>query len=189
VLRLDRAVTRHLEAGELYTDITVAQLATEAGVTRSVFYAHFEDKGALLVSLAAGAMDDMLDAAEVWWALPGRPTPDDVRDVLALIFAAYDRHAVLLRAVSERAAHDSAVDAPFLDLVARTSGALADYVRQGQSDGRIDRELDPDRTSAWLTWMTQGGLADPLGSDRPAGRKRRLDALARIVWSTLYVTD
>ena len=35
---------------------------------------------------------------------------------------------------------------------------VSDHIRAGQVDGTIARDIHPDHTAAWLTWMAERGM-------------------------------
>jgi AcrR family transcriptional regulator len=77
--RLFEIVERLLEEGSAFSEISVEQLITEAGIARSTFYVYFEDKGALMVDLMDRATQDIGAAASDWFELPATATRDDLR--------------------------------------------------------------------------------------------------------------
>jgi len=72
--RLFEIVERLLEEGSAFSEISVEQLITEAGIARSTFYVYFEDKGALMVDLMDRATQDIGAAASDWFELPATAT-------------------------------------------------------------------------------------------------------------------
>ena len=51
--------TRTLLAEKPFADITIAQIAATAGVSRSLFYFYFADKAQILLLLYSGVLEEM----------------------------------------------------------------------------------------------------------------------------------
>src|SRR6516165_8477501 len=81
--RLFVIVERLLAEGFAFSEISVEQLITEAGIARSTFYVYFEDKGALLVELMDRATQEIGAAASDWFELPPTATRKDLRKALS----------------------------------------------------------------------------------------------------------
>src|SRR5262249_38314255 len=103
--RLLPAVERLLET-ETYAEISVEQIADEAGISRSGFYNYFEDKGELLRALTADAMGAIIDASREWWMLPPDGDREDLRAAIAHMVDIYAPHAGLMRAVADFTSRD-----------------------------------------------------------------------------------
>src|ERR1700727_1149716 len=81
------ATERLMRDGASFTELSVARLSTEAGISRASFYIYFEDKGHLLRRLAGQVFADLADGARRWWSVAGRHDPDDVRSAMSSIIA------------------------------------------------------------------------------------------------------
>jgi AcrR family transcriptional regulator len=185
-LRLLAAIKRLLEEDTTFTELSVEQLVREAEISRSTFYLYFEDKGALLRALTVDVIDGILAAAAFWGSLPADATREDLREAMGRIFDAYRPHRMLMAAVIETAPHDAAARDQYASLMEGTIAAVAGHVRDGQRQGFVDPSLDPQRTAAWLTWMTERGLYQFAGAASGGDVERQLTALTDIVWSGLY---
>src|ERR1700730_15441503 len=102
-------VERQLRSGATYSDINVATVVAEAGISRSTFYAYFVDKTTLLRTWYAEFTEVILDAAQAWWSLDGTPSQEDVRDALERIMDAYRAHPELMAATHEAIGNDHGV--------------------------------------------------------------------------------
>jgi TetR/AcrR family transcriptional regulator, ethionamide resistance regulator len=180
------AIEQLLEDGTPFSELSVARLIKDAGISRSRFYVYFEDKGDLLRSLSEEVVQELLDATLGWWSLPVGATLDDLRGVTETMSAAYLRHQHLLTATVQVAAQDSTTREFFAALVKRTLESYAVRIAQEQAAGRIDPDVDPYETAALLSWMTEGGFYKLLARAKGRERERLLDALTRIVWNTAY---
>uniref|UniRef100_UPI003568E293 TetR/AcrR family transcriptional regulator n=1 Tax=Paraconexibacter sp. TaxID=2949640 RepID=UPI003568E293 len=146
-----RVVEELMEDGASFADITVEQLITEAGISRSTFYVYFEDKGVLLLALAEDVVGRLIDAARVWWELPPDGTRADVESALRGIADVYAQHASIWSALVDTSAYDPNVRASFRGVVALAIEGVSRHIREGQKAGTVRAGLDPKRTAAWLT--------------------------------------
>jgi TetR/AcrR family transcriptional regulator, ethionamide resistance regulator len=128
------ATERLLAAGSSYAELTIEQIAREAGQSRTSFYFLFEDKRDLLEAAAGELTDFVAGAAERWLADPdaGR---DELEDALLTLVHGFIEHAPLLRAVVETSTYDPAVANFWRALVGRyieaTTARLCDSAAAG----------------------------------------------------------
>lgn len=179
-------VEEMLEAGESYADISVERLITAAGISRSTFYVYFEDKGVLLLALAEDVVSQLVGAAGTWWELPDDADRPTFERALSEIVATYGRHASMWGALVDAAAWDPRVRESFRDVVDSSAKGLEKHIRDGQRAGAVRAGLDPKRTAAWLTWMTERGLYQLMPGATAAEVAKLGRAQADIVWFTLY---
>src|SRR5215207_8241838 len=98
-----------LEEGAAYADLSIEQITSRAGISRTAFYGCFRDKRDLLMRAAKEITDPLVGRAEEFVDRPAEP--DEVLDKLAretlehaLRFAR--KHAPLFRAVVEGSTYD-----------------------------------------------------------------------------------
>lgn len=181
-----RVVEELMEDGASFADITVEQLITEAGISRSTFYVYFEDKGVLLLALAEDVVGRLIDAARVWWELPPDGTRADVESALRGIADVYAQHASIWSALVDTSAYDPNVRASFRGVVALAIEGVSRHIREGQKAGTVRAGLDPKRTAAWLTWMTERGHYEMVSEASKPELAKLVKAQADVVWFTLY---
>ncbi|TAM68134.1 MAG: TetR/AcrR family transcriptional regulator [Mycobacterium sp.] len=186
VARLSSTLEVLLEDGTVYSDLSVAALSRSAGISRSRFYVYFEDTGDLLRALTEDAVVELFDATLAWWALPQDGTWEQLRTVTERIFATYQRHRQLLRAVEQVATHDSAVRQHFSTLFEEGLDGYAVELVHGQKQGSLDPTLESHRTAGLLASMTQSGLYELTATGQLDNPDRWIDSLTTIVWNTLY---
>jgi AcrR family transcriptional regulator len=184
--RLRAAVERLMAHDESYTELSVERLVREAGISRATFYVYFEDKGDLLRALAEDFIERIIVAASYWWELPADAGKPELRAAMRAIFDAYLPHKVVMSAVVEVASYDAALSELFGNLLQRTMAQVAVHIEDGQKQGFVHQDLDPERTAAWLTWMAERGLYELVASARNAEGERLLTAITDITWNTLY---
>ena len=137
-----------------FKDLSIDELARAAGITRSGFYFYFADKRELLTAAAADAADDLYREADRWWHGRGDP-PARLRSALEGVVGLYERHASLLRALTEVATYDEEVRAFWRALVERFIDATADYLGRERRAGRLRRAVEPQPMAESLVWMLE----------------------------------
>lgn len=186
VAQLVTAVERLLEEGESYTELSVERLVKEAGISRSTFYVYFEDKGALLRAMTVDVMEQEIAATRAWLELPSDASFDDIAAALRPIIEVYRPYQALMGAVVDVSTYDAAVREEFNRLITTAVQAIAGHIRSGQKAGHVRANLDPEPTAAWLVWMVERGCYQLIrGADEKAVG-RLSDALATLIWNTLY---
>jgi len=167
-----------------YAELSVEQIAEEAGLSRSSFYNYFEDKGDLLSVLTGEAMGAIIDATRQWWMLPPDAGKEDLRAAIAHMVEAYAPHAGLMRAVAEFTSRDARVREAFDDHMQRGAEGIAGYIRAGQRAGAFRATLDADAAALWVDWMAERGLSE-LGRPGAEDPERATTALTEIIWKAL----
>ena len=183
--RLVMAVETLLAAGESFTELSVERIIREADVSRSTFYLHYPDKGALLAALAEEVAAEGTKPMSRWLELP--TTRDELRDALGDVLDAYRPHASLLAAVIEAAGYDETVRAHWDDVIGASIEQIRQGLKQGQKDGRIRPDVDPERTAQWLMWTLSHGLYQIFRTAPEAKiRNEHLRELTALIWWRLY---
>ena len=183
--RLFEIVERLLAEGSAFSEISVEQLITEAGIARSTFYVYFEDKGALIVELMDRATQDIGAAASDWFELPATATRCDLRKAMSRLAQGYRRHGRMLAAVIEAAAYDPRVREEWAAVLQRRFQDMNDSFIPQQRDGAIRADIDVASVTPWLAWMFERGFYDLVGQggDLP---EWALEGVTSVVWQTLY---
>jgi TetR/AcrR family transcriptional regulator, ethionamide resistance regulator len=164
-----------------YGDISVETLISEAGVTRSTFYAYFEDKDALLRDLAGTVVDELL---QPWLAIQPHGSKSDLRRGIDEICRTYRAHGAIMVAIDEPIPGGGA-EREFTGLMARGAAAVSAYVKAGQAAGLIDPTLDAATVAALLMWMSERGLAKLVADAAPRDIDALAEGLTEIFWRTL----
>ena len=148
-----------------YSDVSMRDLASAAGLTKGAVYGHFRSKGQLLVEVIRwkiSAYDETIDFAE------RRANP---RCGVELIYHAASRDTRLLEVDAASAArHDSVVADGLRELYLERHAAI----RDAMSESAI---IDPD-TAAWIVAVITAGVGMKESSGLPVPDAQRLnDAL------------
>jgi TetR/AcrR family transcriptional regulator, ethionamide resistance regulator len=184
--RLLAAIEQALEEGRTYNDLTVGWLVGEGKISRATFYTYFEDKGDLLRELSEHVVTDMIEAGQHWWSLPPDASKSDLRESIQPLCDSYRRYGALWGAVVESAAYDPRVREQYEQTISKAVAALAAHIRTGQQAGSITRDLDPDDTAAWITWMGERGLHQIVAPAKEEEAERQAGALTDVIWKLLY---
>ncbi len=179
-------VEKLVEGGATYADLSVEAIIKAGGISRSTFYVYFNDKGDLLVAMAADVIGDLVSTGSAWWDLPADATKADLHAGLRIPIDTYREHRTILGTVVETAAYDPRVREQHQSLINQVVPALADYIARAQVAGTADPELDAERTARWLVWMIERGLYQLVGTVDDDEVSRELDALTDILWRVVY---
>ncbi len=181
------ATERLMGEGLAFTELSVDRLATEAGISRATFYVYFEDKGQLLRTMATQVFGELAGGARAWRDVVDRHDPADVRKAMAMIIDLYRRHRALLAAVIEMAAYDPEVGEFYQRLLDDIAGGVRDVIEQGKANGSIRASLPTREIASGLTWVVERTVHQTVRFSPPEEDAALAQALAEIVWSTLYL--
>ncbi len=179
-------VERLLAEGETFTGLGVQRIAEEAGIARSTFYVHFEDKNALLMRLAESATSGVFTEAERWVREEDPEGLTSLERQTRTMLAQHRRHAPALKALAEVAAYDREVAEFWRAKVDHFAGVLRERLERGQARGEVPAELDPEVTSQFVAWGTERIVAVHIAVDDGSGDDRLADGIARALWTTLH---
>lgn len=179
-------VQRRLRAGETFSELNVADIARDAGVSRSTFYAYFVDKTNLLRTWYAEFTRGSLAAAWEWWSLDGTATREDLKRALGRIMDAQLSHPELLAATHEAIGVDEAVREAVVSAMNQYIDGTRVHIETGQRHGFIDPSLLPAETAYWLQWMAERGIHMMARRGPSTDTSQMAQAYTGIVWNTLY---
>lgn len=184
--RLLEATERLLADGTAFTELSVEQLCSEAGIARSTFYVYFRDKGDLVVRLAEEMLDHLATAAAAWWQAGS--SREELLAATRAMVGIYARHTALFAALTETAAYDAElreIQEAMLDHHGEPLGWLIDA---GKKDGTV-RDIHTHETVTALMWMVQG-VCHRLTPGASADDLDRLaETITSICWHSLYPDD
>src|SRR5688572_22458762 len=90
-----------------FRELNVDALMAQTGHSRTVFYWHFDDISALVLTLIDEVGNEMVEVAQKW-ARTEVVTADEARKRLAAFVDFYVRNGTLIHAVAEAAHHNDA---------------------------------------------------------------------------------
>jgi AcrR family transcriptional regulator len=135
-----------------FSDLTVDEIATAAGLSRSAFYLHYHDKHDLLLAAVEEVAGDLYAMAELWWRGEGAAPAELVRNAMAGVVAVWGEHSSLLRVVIEVSGYGEEVRERWFGIVQRFIDATAEHLTAEQGRGLIPANLDPTAAAEALVW-------------------------------------
>jgi AcrR family transcriptional regulator len=153
---------------------------SRTGLTRTLFYRHFDGISALMLAMIQELGGELVAVAEAW-AGSERVEPVEARQHLAAFVDFHTRNAPLVRAAVEAAHHDDAVEAAYEGLVERFVAIMQQALVTRSAN---DPGLDTAEVARALVRMLNGYLGDPRRTPDP---ERALDAVWTIWMRTLFL--
>jgi AcrR family transcriptional regulator len=127
--KLIEAADRLLRSDRAYADLTIEEITSHAGVSRTAFYEHFSDKRGLLAAWASELVRPLLgETARL--SRPGPPDPDGLHRFLTSALALAREHASLFRALFEAATYDEVIRAYWDDLLAQFTHLVEERIER-----------------------------------------------------------
>ena len=173
-----RATEDLLIEGAPFAELNIERIATRAGISRTAFYFYFRDKRDLLVRLTGDVNEQLMAAADTWWA------GGDIRAALDEIAALYREHAALFRATVEVSTYDEEVATFWRGLVGRFVDATRERIAAEQaSSGALPGDAHAEAFA--LVWMVERSMYQQYvqGAKAPDGL---VDAIAAIFQRSVY---
>lgn len=182
------ATIRLLERMSL-TDISVAQILEEAGISRATFYFYFESKFAVLSGLLENAMDDIFETVQPFLARPAGQAPEVALErSIRAVTAAWHRHRLILQSTAHHWHSDPGLRALWLSIAERFISAGAEEIERERTAGKITSPLPGRMLASTLFWGTERvlymaglGIESSIPDEESA-----VDALVTMWHGTLY---
>jgi len=182
---LDAAET--LLAERSFSELSVDDLMTGTGMTRSSFYHYFRGLDEVAIALMRRVQGEMLEATAPWLRTDydGDPAAGATQGIRASaeVFA---RHGLVLSAIHEASFHYETVQREWRE------GILEDWIRaiaaqwRAQHDRGLTRVADPEEMARALLLMNNAVFAERLGKQPPDSPERVAETLAEIWVGALY---
>lgn len=137
-------------------------ICARAGFTRGAFYVHFKDREDFFAAVVDQVLQDFVD-----WVLSAAGQPSGLNDVIDRFIDVVrdnelpvdDKHRLLMQLVARGTKQGDQSSQPYRALIEEAIGRLADAARQGQADGRLKRDLDPQQLGLMLVAASVGFIA------------------------------
>lgn len=184
--RMLGAIEHLVDNGATFTELSVEQIVTEVGISRSTFYVYFEDKGHLLRALTEDVLELMLSAGRAWWSHLPDVEYSELEEGIQNLIETYRAHSTLMAAIVDTSTYDTEVRAELHKLIVGGQEEMAKQIAAGQAQGTVRANIDPERTAGWLSWMVEHGLHELVREADDAEARKLGDALARLLWNALY---
>jgi AcrR family transcriptional regulator len=178
------AAAQSFLAEHSYRELSVDALMSQTGHTRTVFYRHFDDVPALILTLIAEVGGELFEVSEEWGG-SGRTSPEDARARLKLFVEFYVRNGRVVRAVAEASHHDELVHQAYTGLIEQFVVLTTTAIEQRVSTGDF-APIDAPEVARALVWMLNGYLLDRLGGTDQPDPERILETVWTIWTRTLF---
>jgi AcrR family transcriptional regulator len=161
------SAAERLLAEEPLHELSVAQIITEAGVSRATFYFYFSSKFAVVVGLLARVMDEMFESVQPFVIREEGVSPQEaLRASVTAGVELWTRHRPAMRAIHEHWNSTDDLRTLWLSVIKRFTSALANQIDRERADGRIVPTTDSRALAAALLWSTESCLyVAGLGAD------------------------
>jgi len=167
------AAAERLLGDRPYRELTVEEVMQAAGLSRTVFYRHFDGLPELVLSLFEEVTRGLM--AE----LRAAPGPGATRGILQAAVDAYAEHGGLLRAVDEAASHDADIETAYRTVRDAFTGVMAGQIQDGMAAGRI-RPGNAYELARALNLMNASYLLETLGRDPDFDRGLAVETLMAV---------
>jgi AcrR family transcriptional regulator len=160
-----------------YRDLTVDDVMDEAGLTRTVFYRHFDGISSIVLGLSEDLVSSVLAEADA-----GDPTDrETMRRQLALAVDTFSEYGPLFLAFHDAAHHDDRVEQAYRAFNDRTVDIVTELIARGVALGHTPPMPVRDVAEA-LHAMNRQYLLDLVARDPNFDTEQALDALMT-VWT------
>lgn len=189
--RRRQAIVEAIE--KLLDERTIAQLsvediAAEAGISRSGFYFYFESKYAALGDALTDIAQDMVTASEDFFGGSAQAPEDYIRDALESVARLWSDHESLLRAIVDASHSDVGARAIWDEWRERFIEQIAARIGSEQSQGRAPRGPVTPRDHARALLAMNLGLfyEDGVRGASEEEFQRSIDTLTRMWLSSVW---
>ena len=151
-----------------FRELTIEELMSRTGLSRSAFYAYFRDRYELITRILEEIGGLFFEAERHWLEEKGGDGRSRMRETVRAGVRIFARYGPVLRAIADAASYDPEVERAYRSgLIEGFVEAVADRIRDDIAEGLVPGDLDPDQVARALVWMTERYALDALGV-RPA---------------------
>jgi AcrR family transcriptional regulator len=160
------AAAERLLAERPYRDLSVDAVMAEAGLSRTVFYRHFDGLPELVLSLFARVATGLASELET----------GDLREILEAAARAFSEHGALMRAIDQAAGHDAVIERAYRAISDGFTARMGQQLQERMDEGVV-RPGDPHELARALNLMNQRYLLETVARDPEFGVERAVRAL------------
>ncbi|CQD17909.1 TetR family transcriptional regulator [Mycobacterium lentiflavum] len=183
------SATARLLGRETFNDISVAQILTEAKISRATFYFYFASKFSVLSALLEQAMNDIFETVQPFLARsPEDPPTVALQRSIRAVTHAWHRHRPVLQAANHHWHSEPELRKLWLAITERFIAAGAVEIDRERAAGIVTSDVPSRTLAATLFWATErvlyiAGLGvEPNLADEEAA----VDVLVTMWRGTLY---
>ena len=163
-----------------YEAASIADIASEAGITRSAFYFYFASKQALLERLIETTLDELISRRLTGLGGGDQPPADRLNGFLHGVAAMWAEHAVVLSAAAELAASVPALFDRIAGVVATGVEAMARMVVEHVDGADLTSARE---TASALLWMGERTFYVLAREDPPDEAYHALADRLFVIWA------
>ena len=170
-----------------FRELTVDDLMTAAGQSRTAFYRHFGDRQELVIRLLSDLAEKLYDMAGAWLGGGESPQTESLQS-FRLLAGVYQEHGPLLRAIAEAANHDREIEQAYARLVQLFVDATVARLERDRAAGRIDLPHLREVALA-LVWMSERYLTLTFGQPGSGDPATAIEVLHTVWMRSVYLID
>jgi len=149
------AATERLLGRVRAAELTVADILSEAQISRRTFYTHFRSKDQVIVALVERTMREMPAIAQPFLArAPDESRRDALRRSIGLAIKLWSEHRFVLRAVAEQWRDMAEIRESWLAVIERFTTAISAEIDAERAAGQAPPGPDSSQLAAMLLWST-----------------------------------
>jgi len=167
-----------------FREMTVAELMSITGASRSAFYRYFDDLQDLMETLLHGLEEEIFKAAVPWLSGEGDPTVLLYESLDGLVKVCYERGPIL-KAVADASTTDQRLERSWNSFLKEFDDAVTARIEQHQSEGFIPT-FEARPVAIALNRLDVSLLVQAFGRRPRSNQKPVREAIIRIWTSTLY---
>lgn len=170
-----------------FRELTVSELMSTSGNSRSAFYQYFSDLHELMEFLLREIADDIFAVATPWFEGEGDPLPLLEESLAGLVRICY-RQGPIVKAVVDAAPMDGRLEKAWTEFLSGFDDAVTNRIEEHQAAGWIE-PFEARPVAIALNRMDAAMVIHHFGR-RPRGNQKMVHATIVRVWaSTLYGKD
>jgi AcrR family transcriptional regulator len=148
--------TERLLGSQPFTEISVAHILAEAGVSRATFYFYFASKFSVLCGLLTRAMDDIFQTVQPFLARsPEEPPSAALERSIRAVTRAWHQHRAVLRATTHHWHSEPELRELWLAVAERFIAAGAVEIEREREAGLVTSPTPSRTLAATLFWATE----------------------------------
>ncbi len=181
------AAAERLLADASLEELSVGQLAREAGVSRASFYFYFESKQAVLAALLDAVIGEISEAAAPWLERAESPPPEALRQAVEGSVGVWRRHGAVLRAAVESSRSSPEIGELWRSQIGAFIDAAAAQIERDRDAGVAPADgLDAHALAAALIWMNERTFYVMTLEDDRSGDAQLIDTVAAVWLRAVY---
>jgi len=148
VFAATEALLQRMAIGEL----TVADILTEAKISRTTFYKYFTSKGMVVSAMLRACRVELLDVSRPWTKRGKRPPEDALHETISSVAKVWARHRPVLRASSESWHSESEIGQEWVAMMDDFVDDITRQINRERKSGVAPAGADSKQIAIHLAW-------------------------------------